>query len=51
MSSSYETNPGNAKILNADTHNDLLTETHMTNYQYTLVQYYHFEYLGFEKTY
>lgn len=32
---------GNAKILNAGTHNDLLTETHMTNYQYTLVQSYH----------
>ncbi|RAO65268.1 uncharacterized protein BHQ10_001280 [Talaromyces amestolkiae] len=29
-------NIGNAKILNADTHNDLLTETHMTNYQYTI---------------
>ncbi|EED19035.1 MFS transporter, putative [Talaromyces stipitatus ATCC 10500] len=29
-------NIGNAKILNSDTHNDLLTETHMTNYQYTV---------------
>ncbi|KAM6477004.1 major facilitator superfamily domain-containing protein [Trichoderma sp. SZMC 28011] len=29
-------NIGNAKVLNASTHNDLLTETHMTNYQYTI---------------
>ncbi|OJJ46383.1 hypothetical protein ASPZODRAFT_132477 [Penicilliopsis zonata CBS 506.65] len=29
-------NIGNAKILNADTHNDLLSETHMTSYQYTI---------------
>ncbi|KAJ7271175.1 MFS transporter [Mycena rebaudengoi] len=29
-------NIGNAKILNADTHNDLLTETKMTNFQYTI---------------
>jgi hypothetical protein len=28
-------NLGNAKILNADTDNDLLSETHMTDYQYT----------------
>ena len=27
-------NIGNAKVLNADTGNDLLSETHMTNYQY-----------------
>lgn len=26
---------GNAKILNSDTHNDLLSETNMTSYQYT----------------
>jgi len=25
---------GNAKVLNAETHNDLLDETHMTNAQY-----------------
>ncbi|KAJ5788439.1 hypothetical protein N7457_003429 [Penicillium paradoxum] len=29
-------NIGNAKILNADTQNDLLTETNMTSYQYTI---------------
>nr|A0A089FNE5.1 RecName: Full=MFS transporter prlL; AltName: Full=Pyrrolocin biosynthesis protein L [fungal sp. NRRL 50135]AIP87508.1 putative MFS transporter [fungal sp. NRRL 50135] len=29
-------NIGNAKILNAATGNDLLTETHMTNYDYTI---------------
>ncbi|KAG4440111.1 hypothetical protein IFR05_004408 [Cadophora sp. M221] len=29
-------NIGNAKTLNAATHNDLLTETHMTNYQYII---------------
>lgn len=29
-------NIGNAKVLNAATKNDLLTETHMTNYQYTI---------------
>ncbi|KAF2169422.1 hypothetical protein M409DRAFT_65091 [Zasmidium cellare ATCC 36951] len=29
-------NIGNAKVLNEDTGNDLLTETHMTNYQYTI---------------
>ncbi|KAF7181511.1 hypothetical protein CNMCM7691_000729 [Aspergillus felis] len=29
-------NIGNAKILNQDTHNDLLTETKMTSYQYTI---------------
>ncbi|KAH8881681.1 MFS general substrate transporter [Thozetella sp. PMI_491] len=29
-------NIGNAKILNSSTHNDLLTETGMTNYQYTI---------------
>ncbi|KAL6831822.1 major facilitator superfamily domain-containing protein [Trichoderma camerunense] len=29
-------NIGNAKVLNASTGNDLLTETHMTNYQYTI---------------
>ncbi|GFF91186.1 MFS transporter, putative [Aspergillus udagawae] len=29
-------NIGNAKILNHDTHNDLLTETKMTSYQYTI---------------
>lgn len=26
---------GNAKTLNSDTKNDLLSETHMTSYQYT----------------
>lgn len=26
---------GNAKILNEDTHNDLLSETNMTSYQFT----------------
>lgn len=26
---------GNAKILNEDTHDDLLSETNMTSYQYT----------------
>jgi hypothetical protein len=26
---------GNAKILNEDTNNDLLSETNMTSYQYT----------------
>ncbi|KAJ7161085.1 putative MFS transporter [Mycena filopes] len=29
-------NIGNAKILNSETHNDLLSETHMTNFQYTI---------------
>ncbi|KAJ5824317.1 hypothetical protein N7447_006657 [Penicillium robsamsonii] len=29
-------NIGNAKILNADTHNDLLSETNMTSYQFTI---------------
>jgi MFS family permease len=29
-------NIGNAKILNSETHNDLLSETHMTNLQYTI---------------
>ncbi|KAF2087779.1 MFS general substrate transporter [Saccharata proteae CBS 121410] len=29
-------NIGNAKILNATAHHDLLTQTHMTSYQYTL---------------
>ncbi|RHZ60578.1 putative MFS transporter [Aspergillus thermomutatus] len=29
-------NIGNAKILNQDTHNDLLNETKMTSYQYTI---------------
>lgn len=29
-------NIGNAKILNSTTHNDLLSETHMTNYQYVI---------------
>ncbi|KAL4959695.1 major facilitator superfamily domain-containing protein [Aspergillus stella-maris] len=29
-------NIGNAKVLNADTGNDLLTETNMTNFQYTI---------------
>ncbi|GIJ82556.1 hypothetical protein Asppvi_001065 [Aspergillus pseudoviridinutans] len=29
-------NIGNAKILNQNTHNDLLTETKMTSYQYTI---------------
>jgi hypothetical protein len=29
--------PGNAKILNSDTGNDLLTETNMTSYQFTWV--------------
>ncbi|KAJ6626004.1 putative MFS transporter [Mycena sp. CBHHK59/15] len=29
-------NIGNAKILNAETHNDLLSETHMTSFQYTI---------------
>lgn len=29
-------NIGNAKVLNANTKNDLLSETHMTNYQYTI---------------
>ncbi|KAF7373045.1 F-box domain-containing protein [Mycena sanguinolenta] len=29
-------NIGNAKILNSETHNDLLSETHMTAYQYTI---------------
>ncbi|CAK5271129.1 unnamed protein product [Mycena citricolor] len=29
-------NIGNARILNAETHNDLLTETHMTPYHYTI---------------
>lgn len=28
---------GNAKTLNSDTKNDLLSETHMTSYQYTYV--------------
>ncbi|KAJ6578538.1 permease of the major facilitator superfamily [Mycena capillaripes] len=27
---------GNTKILNSETHNDLLSETHMTSYQYTI---------------
>ncbi|KAE8420447.1 major facilitator superfamily domain-containing protein [Aspergillus pseudocaelatus] len=29
-------NIGNAKVLNKDTDNDLLSETHMSNYQYTI---------------
>lgn len=29
-------NIGNAKILNSTTHNDLLSETHMTDYQYVI---------------
>ncbi|KAJ7849616.1 MFS transporter [Mycena leptocephala] len=29
-------NIGNAKILNSETHNDLLSETHMTSFQYTV---------------
>lgn len=29
-------NIGNAKVLNAATHDDLLTETNMTDYQYTI---------------
>ncbi|TPX15231.1 uncharacterized protein E0L32_004508 [Thyridium curvatum] len=29
-------NIGNAKILNSSTHHDMMTETHMTNYQYTI---------------
>lgn len=29
-------NIGNAKVLNANTHHDLATETGMTNYQYTV---------------
>ncbi|KAJ7321236.1 MFS transporter [Mycena albidolilacea] len=29
-------NIGNAKILNSETHNDLLSETHMTAFQYTI---------------
>ncbi|KAJ6492885.1 putative MFS transporter [Mycena vitilis] len=29
-------NIGNAKILNSETHNDLLSETHMSNLQYTI---------------
>lgn len=29
-------NIGNAKVLNSETHNDLLQETHMTTYQYTI---------------
>lgn len=29
-------NIGNAKILNSSSHNDLLSETHMTSYQYTI---------------
>ncbi|KAJ7457059.1 putative MFS transporter [Mycena latifolia] len=29
-------NIGNAKILNSETHNDLLSETHMTSFQYTI---------------
>ncbi|KAL3462124.1 major facilitator superfamily domain-containing protein [Aspergillus heterothallicus] len=29
-------NIGNAKVLNADTGNDLLTETHMSNYEFTI---------------
>jgi len=29
-------NIGNAKVLNASTHNDLLSETNMTAYQYTI---------------
>jgi MFS family permease len=29
-------NIGNAKVLNASTGNDLLTETHMSTYQYTI---------------
>lgn len=27
---------GNAKVLNKETHNDLLEETHMTNHQYII---------------
>ncbi|KAF7322123.1 MFS domain-containing protein [Mycena kentingensis (nom. inval.)] len=29
-------NIGNARVLNSETHNDLLSETHMTAYQYTI---------------
>ena len=29
-------NIGNAKVLNAEDHDDLLSETHMTNYQYII---------------
>lgn len=29
-------NIGNAKVLNSSTHNDLLSETHMTAYEYTI---------------
>ncbi|KAJ7049731.1 MFS transporter [Mycena amicta] len=29
-------NIGNAKVLNSETHNDLLSETHMTSFQYTI---------------
>ncbi|KAL2005885.1 hypothetical protein VTN00DRAFT_10378 [Thermoascus crustaceus] len=29
-------NIGNAKVLNADTHNDLLSETNMSSYEYTI---------------
>ncbi|KAJ9256135.1 hypothetical protein DTO207G8_2705 [Paecilomyces variotii] len=29
-------NIGNAKVLNSETHNDLLSETHMTSYEYTI---------------
>nr|GAT46902.1 predicted protein [Mycena chlorophos] len=29
-------NIGNAKVLNSETHNDLLSETHMTDYDYTI---------------
>ncbi|KAJ5860740.1 uncharacterized protein N7529_008050 [Penicillium soppii] len=35
--SSNLTRAGNAKILNADTGNDLLTETNMTSFQFTWV--------------
>ncbi|KAK4503343.1 hypothetical protein PRZ48_004258 [Zasmidium cellare] len=36
LASLDRSNVGNAKVLNADTGNDLLTETHMTEYQYTI---------------
>ncbi|KAJ7716938.1 major facilitator superfamily domain-containing protein, partial [Mycena metata] len=36
LTSLDRSNIGNAKILNSETHNDLLSETHMTNLQYTI---------------
>ncbi|KAJ7742251.1 MFS transporter [Mycena metata] len=42
-------NIGNAKILNSETHNDLLSETHMTNLQYTIaLMVFLVAYAGFE---